>query len=1141
MLLVNNLKGQGLSNYKTRNILISSDSIHLDSLAIIPKSEIIFEGETQINQSFYEMIYEKSVLIIKNEELKHKKIRVSYRVLPLNFTETYQHKKINKIEKSDSISVNPFLFEYVPATEDVFYTDGLNKSGSISRGVTFGNNQDLAVNSNLNLQLSGKVTNDVNILASISDDNIPIQAEGNTQQLQDFDKVFIELFNEQWKLTAGDFYVQQPKSYFLKYNKKAKGGSFQVDLHAKNDDSFRITPMVSAAIAKGKFARNTFQGIEGNQGPYRLKGTENETFIIVLSGTEQVWVDGVLLKRGNEHDYVIDYNTAEITFTANFLITKDKRINVTFEYSDRNYSRTLYYSSTAFEKGKLKLDLNIYSEQDLKNQPLQQDLTDEQKRVLAEVGDSVENAVVPNINLVGFSENQVLYKMIDTLGYDSVYVYSTDPDSAIYQLGFSQVGNNNGNYIQIQSSANGKVYQWVEPIAGIPQGNYEPIILLISPKQQQMVTLGGEYTFSKKSRLSWEGAVSNYDKNTFSSRNSGDNVGYALKVLSENKVSIHQEKPDDWDLVTALGYEFVEKNFTFLGPFRNIEFQRDWNTSNLVFSSNQHIAMAQLGLEKEKKGAFIYQIDVLQNEGEHKGVKNNFLANINHRGFNADIIGSYLFTEGLNNTRFFRNYVTLKQNVGWLVVGVHEELEQNRFFINQTDSLNASSFQFFTWRGFVQNADSSINQYSLSYQQRTDNAALINKLVPTTKAEDIEATYGWLQNKNHTLRTRFTYRKLNIVEPTLSTNKPDENILSRVEYVGRILKSAITLNTYYQVGSGLEVKKEFSYAEVQPGQGTHTYLGDLNGNGVNDLNEFEVAVYQDQANFIKIFTPSNNYIRTYTNDFNQGLFLNPETKWGTATGFKKFVSRFANRTNYRVGRKVLNKDDYYNPFVGIGDDSSLVTLNLGFLNTIYFNRTSTKWSADYTYQDNQDRSLLTNGLETRRYFIRTLKLRWNVSRTVTINTTLANGVKSNKSQFFTNQNYYLTQYEAEPKIIIQPNVKFRFTLLYNYREKYNDAAYGGQELMAQKVGGEMRYNMAAKGSFLAGINFIENKYTDELNNQNLNYEMLEGLQKGQNITWEVVYQQNLSKYMQLSLNYNGRKSNESKVIHIGGVQVRAFF
>ena len=278
----------------------------------------------------------------------------------------------------------------------------------------------------------------------------------------------------------------------------------------------------------------------------------------------------------------------------------------------------------------------------------------------------------------------------------------------------------------------------------------------------------------------------------------------------------------------------------------------------------------------------------------------------------------------------------------------------------------------------------------------------------------------------------------------------------------------------------------------------------------NDLNEFEVAAFQDQANFIKIFTPTNDYVRTYTNDFNQGLFLNPETQWGTGTGVKKFLSRFSNRTNYRVARKVSDKTDYYNPFIGSVDDSSLVTLNLGFLNTIYFNRTNTNWSADFTYQDNQDKSLLTNGKESRRYFIRTLKIRWNLTRTLTFNTTLANGVKNNKSQFFTNQNYYLTNYEAEPKLVIQPNVKFRITILYKYKEKYNDEILGGQELKANKVGGEFRYNIASKGSFLFSINFIENKYKSIINNESLNYEMLEGLQQGSNTTWELVFQQNLS-------------------------------
>jgi len=1137
-----NAGSQTLSNYSVKTITITSDTLIIDSLAIVPSSEIVYLGDALLSSDYYEFNYERAIFIVKNDSILNKKVKILYRNLPVSFANSYEHKKITILEEPDSIARNPFLFEYIPATEDVFYLNGLNKSGSISRGVTFGNNQDLAVNSSLNLQLSGKVANDINILASISDDNIPIQADGNTQQLQDFDKVFIQLFNDQWRLTAGDFFLEQPKSYFLKYNKKAKGGSFEIKLHPKKNDEFTtITPSLSAAIAKGKFARNQFIGIEGNQGPYRLKGNDNEVFITVLSGTEQVFVDGKLLKRGNEFDYVIDYNTAEITFTANFLMTKDKRVIVTFEYSDRNYSRTLYYFNTEYKSKKLKLDLNVYSEQDLKNQPLQQDLTDEQKEVLSLVGDSLQNAVVPNFNLVEFSENQVLYKMIDTLGYDSVFVYSTDPDSAIFQLGFSQVGNNNGNYIQIQSSANGKVYQWVEPIGGVPQGSYEPVILLISPKKMQMVTLAGEYTFSEKSKINWEGALSNYDQNTFSTINNNDNIGYAFKVRSDNRISIKQENPNDWNIVTGAGYEYIDKNFTFLGPFRNIEFVRDWNLANLTFSSNQHLGMAQLGMEKKKKGSLIYQIDVLQNEREHKGVKNSLALNYRLKGFAANGNASYLFTEGLNNTRFFRNKITLTQNIGWLVIGVDEELEQNRFFVNQSDSLSASSFQFLVWKSFIQNADTTVNKFTLSYQQRTDNAPLINQLTPTTKAEDIEAAYSWLKNKNHILRTRITYRKLNILEPTLSVNEPDENVLSRIEYVGKILKSAITLNTYYQVGSGLEVKKEFSYAEVQPGQGTHTYLGDLNGNGVNDLNEFQVAAFQDQANFIKIFTPTNDYVRTYTNDFNQGLFLNPETQWGMKTGIKKFISRFANRTNYRVGRKVSDKKDYYNPFIGGVDDSSLVTLNLGFLNTIYFNRTSTKWSMDYTYQDNQDKSLLTNGIESRRYFTRTLKFRWNLTRILTFNTTLANGVKSNKSQFFANQNFYLTHYEAEPKLIIQPNVKFRVTMLYNYKEKNNDEAYGGQILLAHKVGGEIRYNIATKGSFLANVNFIENRYDNSTNNETLDYEMLEGLQQGSNTTWEVVYQQNLSKHMQLSLNYNGRKSNDSPVIHIGGVQVRAFF
>ena len=53
--------------------------------------------------------------------------------------------------------------------------------------------------------------------------------------------------------------------------------------------------------------------------------------------------------------------------------------------------------------------------------------------------------------------------------------------------------------------------------------------------------------------------------------------------------------------------------------------------------------------------------------------------------------------------------------------------------------------------------------------------------------------------------------------------------------------------------------------------------------------------------------------------------------------------------------------------------------------------------------------------------------------------------------------------------------------------------------------------------------------------------MLESLQNGSNLTWRLLLQKNLTQYLDLNINYQGRKSENSETIHTGNVQLRAFF
>jgi len=505
---------QQVNNQRKKAIVISAkDTIAIDTLSIVPESlNLSIHKGQKLDSALYRFEPAYGRIILNRAELNKQGLRAdtlycSYRVLPILLTQTHLHKDANITHPLLYGQQKGYVYQVNPNTggTDPFDLGTLNKSGSISRGVTFGNTQNLSVNSSLNLQLNGKLSNNVNVMVSATDNSLPIQPEGNTQQLQDFDKVFIKLYNNNTSLVAGDYEVQSPSGYFLKYYKKAEGGLFTDKFMVKpNKDSNKAGYMkvtAGAAISKGKFARDEIQAIDGNLGPYRLSGTDNENFIVVLSGSEKVYLDGQLMQRGQGNDYIIDYNAAQVTFTPKHLIMQTTRIVVEFQYSDLTYLRSLVFGGVEYHDDKANLHFNMYSEQDAKTQPLQQSLSQDQINFLGSLGNNIQNAFASGALNTAYTLAEVEYREVDTtVGTltDSVFVYCTDSIIAIphsspnhFSVSFTQVEQGQGDYIQVPSAANGKVFKWVVPVSGVHQGNFIPQVLLITPKKKQMVTLGG--------------------------------------------------------------------------------------------------------------------------------------------------------------------------------------------------------------------------------------------------------------------------------------------------------------------------------------------------------------------------------------------------------------------------------------------------------------------------------------------------------------------------------------------------------------------------------------------------------------------------------------------------------------------------
>ncbi len=1114
-------------------VIESSQAVLLDSILLENGRDYLFNarsGSVTIKKETFTRLHLQSQ--------NFHSIFVRYRSLPFSFKPVYRHREpvtlVDTVTGKKTTVVKPASDFSV----DDLFGSNLQKSGSIVRGFTIGSNRDLSLNSGFRLQMSGKLSDDVDVVAALTDENSPIQPEGTTQTLQEIDKVFIQLRSSNLSATLGDFYFTSSGSEFGNINRKLQGGKgealYQI---GKINNNLELV----GAVTRGKFTTNQFQGLDGVQGPYRLTGKNNERTIIIIAGTEKVYVNGEPMTRGETADYVIDYANGEVTFSAKRLITAASRITIDFEYSDRQYSRSLLAgkSSSQFLDNKLSFNATVYRESDDENSLIDYSLSDQDKDTLQSAGDDRLRAVRSGVEFTGTGRGQ--YAAIDTIislssGFDTVRIYRYMPEDtirAVYSITFSYVGSGNGDYNKIALGN----YRF----AGIRQGSYAPVRFLPLPESHLLTDFDLKAHVSKEFSISGEYALSQFDANKFSPINDDDNTGSAINMglnYSPQDVRIGGKNIGSFDL--NLKERYVNKRFTPIDRVSEIEFNRKWNIADSLKAD-----------EEIREGSLTYRpMNSLSVGGGVGWIKRGDDFSTNRYTLSTDYADSskqikydleYIRSNDVlanRAGRWMRHRANAGYNIGVVSPSIHYEGETFWNSEVTTSKLQQGSFRFNEITPGIQITNVARMSLNIEYGIRYDDSLLAGRL--ERSSHTFTQRYGWqLQEWNDLSSTLdLTIRKRIFTTPfRLRSNNDIETILLRSQSRYNPLNRGIESDWFYEVATERSAKLERVFQRVPKGTGNYSYAGDINHNNIADDQDFLPTRFD--GDYVVILIPTDELTPVIDLKTSSRIRFNGSILFTALSGVEKILSKFSSETYIRVEEKSSESDTkqiYLLQFSHFLNDQTTLTGSNLISQDLYFQENSQEFSARLRFL--QRRGLTKYALVSERAYNReqSLQLRWQLLKEISNQIDVVHKNDNVLTSQFSNRSRVITSNNISSDWSYRPEQNIELGFKFGLGEG-NNADTTSFSLNDQSV--RLVYSLQERGQIRGEL--VREEVNIERGGFYVPFELTNGRIAGKTWLWRFALDYKVTRFIQATVNYDGRSEGGGSPVHTARAEVRAFF
>jgi hypothetical protein len=1104
----------------------------------LPDSLVIAGSDSLVYQKRHLQRGKEYVMELANRQVRLLKratgdtLDIHYQVLPVGF------------------STKQFLFSLgAPAVADTFLpvsgivrpsraggasTSGesvganLNKSGSLVRGISIGTNQALKVDSGLRLQISGRVANKVDVVAALTDQNTPIQPEGNTQTLQEIDKVFVQLKGENVRATLGDYELSfaDPQSVlvtgeFTRYARKLQGAMVAGEFGP-------AALILSAAASRGRFTTNEFRGSEGNQGPYQLTGDRGQIDILVLAGTEKVWLDGVSMTRGESNDYVIEYGNGQITFTRNRLITADSRITVDFQFSDERFRRSLYAAAGGYRMAndRVRVQGALIREADDQDNPLAFSLSPEDRDSLAAAGDGL--AFRNGARQVDPGAGAYVLE-------NGIYRYlGAGSDSGNYNVTFSDVGQGLGDYAY-EAFGN---YKFV----GKNRGRYAPVILLTPAQRRDLidgrVELRPWSSFSMVNEL----AISSNDLNLYSPQDDGDNVGRAwLTHMSWQPTTLRLSGRNLGKAFFQLRYRSRGERYRDLDRSETVEFNRRWDIArqnifgeDILETSARYEPAA--GLSAHGGFGRLNRSDDLKSNRWEAGTEwtRPRWPSVSYRVEQIRRTAASSITGNSATNDWRRQRGNASYSFGRLKPSFDYEGERKTDADTSLGGFRFNSYSaglnLLAWRKMT--ASANVNY-------RRDDLGAGKNLSPYSKA--ITQHYEWALESWRALSASFsfTHRERDFANQITSDTRTD---LADARIRFSPWQRALSTDWHYQITNTQAARQERVFIKVPAGQGNYSFKADLNEYVPDPFGDFVLRIIPTD-DFVPVVEVRASATWRFSFAALQRQRKSPSQAREQINRLWRWLSSVSTETQIRIEEKTTEPE--------VGD---IYRLNLRrFLSDSTLFGSQNLRQDIYLWENNREQSFryrLNVRRERSRQFLegalRLEQIRHEFRLTAAWSPQTSGRfeyIRNHEDRTFKisgRQSRLLRGNALSADLSHRPQPDLELAIVFGLNLDEDKFLAPATEVRALLARPRAVYSFRRRGRLRSEIEWVDVKVTPS--GRILPFELAGGNRAGKTVRWNFSFEYRLSANFQMTASYDGRREpDRPQTLHLGKIEMRAFF